>query len=116
MIGAIILAAGRSTRMGRSKPLLPHGPAGETLLKHQVETLRTAGFRHILVVGQPDDRPLHDEVARCGIGLALNPRADAGGQLSSLQVGLRTVEEAFGSELEGVLVMPTDVPFVSSTG
>ncbi|MCA9314587.1 MAG: molybdenum cofactor guanylyltransferase [Planctomycetes bacterium] len=37
--GAVVLAGGRSTRMGRDKATLPWGPAGGTLLGHVVRVL-----------------------------------------------------------------------------
>ncbi|HYG81002.1 MAG TPA: NTP transferase domain-containing protein, partial [Pyrinomonadaceae bacterium] len=48
MISAILLAAGRSRRMGAFKPLLPFG-AG-TVAGACVESLRGAGFKEVVVV------------------------------------------------------------------
>ncbi len=84
----IVLAGGRSTRMGRDKATLPW--ADGTLLDHMIATLRRAGATHVLVSG---DRPAHDGIpdawpgqgpvagiasalARCTDGVALVVPAD----------------------------------------
>jgi molybdenum cofactor guanylyltransferase len=66
----IVLAGGRSSRMGRPKALLPFD--GEPLIAHTVRTLRTL-FPDIVVVAAPDQQlpPLpamivHDDVAHQG--------------------------------------------------
>ena len=48
---AIILAAGKSTRMGRAKLSLPLG--GRAVLERVIDTLRQAGIEKILVVVGP---------------------------------------------------------------
>ena len=54
VIPAIVLAAGKSTRMGRLKANLPVGPAGpvknDTFLTHLVRTLRDAGIDDVVIV------------------------------------------------------------------
>ena len=112
MVAAVILAAGRSTRMGRPKPLLPVGalPA-RTFLQQLVETAKTAGFPDVYVVGRPGDDVLRAAVTRCGASFVANPRADEG-QLSSLQAALSHLEAEFDVELEGVMVAPVDAPLI----
>ena len=57
MITAVILAAGRSTRMGTHKLLLPLG--GEALVRRTVRQVSAAGFDDLLViVGHEHDRVL----------------------------------------------------------
>jgi CTP:molybdopterin cytidylyltransferase MocA len=112
MLAVLILAAGRSTRMGRSKPLLPHGVTPhQTFLGHLVEVVRAAGLSDIYVIGRPDDVELRAEVKKVAATFIQNPRADDG-QLSSLQTGLSAVEAAAGAQLEAVMVMPADVPLI----
>ena len=109
MIAGVILAAGRSTRMGRSKALLS-ASAAETFVARLLTTLRAAGVRAI-VVGRPDDEPLRAEIDRCGATCVLNPDADAGGQLSSLLAGLAAVDRP---DVGGVMMVPVDAPLVTS--
>jgi CTP:molybdopterin cytidylyltransferase MocA len=114
MMAAIILAAGRSTRMGQSKPLLRYGgPAGHTFVAQLVEVLKTSGFSEILVVGRPEDDQLQAETGRCGATFISNPDADRG-QLSSLQVALTALETAQGAGPDAVMVIPADAPLISS--
>lgn len=108
MIAGVILAAGRSTRMGRSKALLS-ASATETFVARQLTTMREAGIRAI-VVGRLDDQPLRTEIDRCGATYVVNPNADAGGQLSSLLAGLAAVD---GPHLRGVMMVPVDAPLVT---
>ena len=110
MIAAAILAAGRSSRMGRSKALLPHPAESTTFLGHIVTEARLAGLMPIVVVGRADDDELRDEVARFGAELVVNPEPDRG-QLSSLIAALDALEVR---RVEGVVVLPVDVPLVSA--
>ena len=109
MIAGVILAAGRSTRMGRSKALLS-ASLTETFVARLLTTLRAAGIPAI-VVGRPDDEPLRAELDRRGATCVLNPDADAGGQLSSLLTGLAAVDRA---DLRGLMMVPVDAPLVTS--
>ncbi len=114
MVAAIILAAGRSTRMGQSKPLLPYGTVtGHTFLSRLIEIAEKSGFSEILVVGRPNDDAVRAEVTRGKATFIENPRADQG-QLSSLQAALSWLEAKHGAELEAVMVMPADAPLIST--
>jgi CTP:molybdopterin cytidylyltransferase MocA len=50
MIPAVVLAAGKSARMGRTKALLPIGSSGETFLTRIIRVLREGGAGAIVVV------------------------------------------------------------------
>lgn len=50
-ISAIILAGGRSSRMGSCKAELPW--EGKTLIEHQVEKIRQLGIKDIMICGYP---------------------------------------------------------------
>jgi molybdenum cofactor cytidylyltransferase len=95
--------------MGRSKALLLC-VSNETFVCRIARTLRTAGAHEVFVIGRPDDVPLRDEVARCYARFIGNPRADEG-QLSSLQAGIDALDTR---DLDGTIVMPVDMPLVSS--
>ena len=100
MIGAIVLAAGSSSRMGRSKATLTLGPLGRTFVDAIAETLDAAGVAAVRVVVAPG----LDRTPRNGV---VNPDPSAG-MLSSVQCGLR----AFREDLDAVLVWPVDHPLV----
>lgn len=110
MVPGLVLAAGRSTRMGRPKALLPCGPEGESFIARVVRTLRAGGVPDVLVVGRPDDRQLRDELDRLTPAprYVVNPDPDRG-QLSSLIAGLSVADRP---GVRGLLVMPVDIPSI----
>lgn len=111
MVPGVILAAGRSTRMGRSKALLPCPPAGEPFVVRLARSLAAGGTNGVLVVGRDDDEPLR-EVLRTAVPEArfvVNADADRGGQLSSLVAGIDACD---GPTVRGVLMTPVDLPRV----
>jgi molybdenum cofactor cytidylyltransferase len=101
MIGAIVLAAGSSSRMGRAKATLTVGPSGPTFLEAIVATLDSAHVSAWRVVVPPNDGP----VPRNGV---VNPNP-LDGMLSSVQCGLR----AFDDGLDAVFLWPVDHPLVT---
>lgn len=111
MIRAIILAAGQSSRMGRSKALLPCGRGGPSFVARLIATLRESGLDDVLVVGRPDDDALRGEVEAHGARFVDNPRHEEG-QLSSLLAGLNVADRP---GVRAVLVTPVDAPLIAAT-
>ena len=111
MIAGVILAAGRSTRMGRSKALLL-APCGRTFVARLVETLNEGGIDSPFVVGRPDDDLLKSAVESLESRgrWVENPDADSGGQLSSLLAGLRKADRP---GVRALMVVPVDAPLVA---
>lgn len=111
-IAGLVLAAGRSSRMGRPKALLPDG-AGTPFVVRAARTLRVAGAHPVMVVARPETR---DAIAAAlaelgpdsGVTLLVNEDPDRG-QLSSLLTGL----EAAG-DVDALVVTLVDVPFVTT--
>ena len=112
MIAAIILAAGRSSRMGVNKALLPHVEPPTTFVRYLINTMQQGGASPVLVVTRPADDQLDREVSAAGGELVRNLHADAG-QLSSLLAGL--TRASTDPRVTGVLLCPVDVPLVSSS-
>src|SRR5215211_5304955 len=113
MIPAIILAAGRSTRMGSAKALLTLPPDGSTFLDRLTRSLTSGGAAGVSVVGRPDDRALALEVDRlgaagCGVRLVENADADRG-QLSSVVAGMNAADRP---GVHGIIVTPVDAPLL----
>jgi len=50
MIDAVVLAAGKGTRMNSDLPKVLHGVAGRSLLEHVLNTVHLAGIDHTVVV------------------------------------------------------------------
>ena len=111
-VPGVVLAAGRSTRMGRPKALLPAGPAGETFVSRIVRTLRAGGVDDVVVVAAG----LAEEITRVlsreepPPRVVINPEPGRG-QFSSLQVGLHAVSRP---GVSGMLVTLVDVPLVNA--
>src|SRR5579864_3103665 len=63
MIPAIVLAAGKSTRMGRPKALLPLG-TGETFVTRLVATLGAAGVDDVVVVAGHEAAAIVEAIER----------------------------------------------------
>ncbi len=100
MIGAIVLAAGSSSRMGRPKAMLETGPGGLTFADAIVATACAAGVSAVRVVVAPG-------FERSGPSYVVNPDPGAG-MLSSIHCGLDAIQE----QVDAVLVWPVDHPFV----
>jgi len=111
MVAGLILAAGRSTRMGRPKALLTQVFTRRTFVAHLISASHEARLTTVFVIGQAANVELAAEVDRVGATLLVNDTPERG-QLSSILVGLDAAERLDAS---AILVMPVDVPLVSST-
>ena len=114
MIPAIVLAAGLSSRMGRTKALLPIGSSRETFLTRIIRVLREGGIESIVVVIGGDAAAVRASLPRdvASVSAVENPRYEEG-QLSSLLVGLAAVEQRF-DDVEAVMVTLVDLPLISA--
>ena len=114
MLGAIILAAGDSTRMGRPKALLPD-PDGRPFVARLVRTFAAAGLHDIVVVTGSLHAAIAEAVAAdqppVAPNLVNNPQP-ALGQVSSLWIGL---DAAARLGVEGVLMTLVDIPLVRAS-
>lgn len=105
-VAAVVMAAGRSRRMGRDKLLLPWGE--ETVLGATLRNLREAGIARPLVVTGGLASDLDALVLDQGAELVPNPVAEAGEMLGSLQRGLAALPAA----VDAVLVLLGDQPMI----
>jgi len=110
MIPGIILAAGKSSRMGRTKALLAIS-ANETFLDRVARTLRDAGVEEVIVVVGADAAAVREAVGRAKTPARVveNPNYEHG-QLSSLVAGLKIIDRP---GVTGALVTLIDLPLVS---
>jgi molybdenum cofactor cytidylyltransferase len=110
MIFGLIPAAGKSTRMGRPKLLLPLG--SRTVLEHTVEALKVAGIDHVLVVVGPHVADLAN-VAEKGGAHALVLDAETREMRSTIERGLDWIESRFRPTAEDLVVLtPGDQPLI----
>jgi CTP:molybdopterin cytidylyltransferase MocA len=106
-VTAIILAAGRSERMGQFKPLLPFGPT--TVIEACIAYLRAGGIETVIVVVGQDSRAeeLKHHLKDSQVLFAVNP--DPASEMSaSIACGLRELPES----AKAVLLTPADHPAV----
>lgn len=110
MISGVVLAAGTSSRLGRSKQLLDLG--GIPVLRHVVEAARASRSLHevVVVLGHEAERVAGALVAAEGLRLVTNPDY-AEGQSTSLRSGLR----ALGPDVEAAVVLLGDQPEIRPT-
>ncbi len=109
-IAAILLAAGESRRMGRSKALLPW--QGETLLAHQISALRQGGADRVVVVlgHRPDTL---QPVVQDHEGASWVVNLDyAQGKTTSIKAGLNALGQG---EWSVILILNVDQPRSAST-
>jgi molybdenum cofactor cytidylyltransferase len=112
MVHGIVLAAGRSSRMGRPKAALRLGPGGPTFAAAAVGALRDAGLGRVVVVAGAHPGAVRDAVPELpGVEVIDHPDWTSG-QLSSLLAGLAALDTP---DLEAVAVTLVDVPLVRAS-
>jgi len=86
----IVLAAGRSQRMGAFKPLLPFG--SKTVIETAIENLRSGGIEAVVVVigTGPRAEELQAYLHNANVIIAINPDPDSE-MSSSIACGVRAV-------------------------
>jgi CTP:molybdopterin cytidylyltransferase MocA len=102
-VAAIILAAGRSQRMGAFKPLLPFGE--KTVAENCIEQMRGGGVETVVVVLGQDSRAnkLRDQLRNYNIVFATN--LDPESEMSaSVACGVRALPEG----IQAVIINPVD--------
>ncbi|MBW8041293.1 MAG: nucleotidyltransferase family protein [Planctomycetes bacterium] len=106
MINAIILAAGRSKRMGKPKPLLRFNDT--TFLEHIISVLRASDVDRITVVLGSEAETIKQSADLSGTSIVINKDYQKG-QLSSLTAALKHTPP----ETEAILVCLVDNPFIT---
>ena len=107
MICAMVLAAGRSRRMGTQKLLLPI--RGQPLIAHVVDELLKSPVDQVFVVIGKDGKPILDAIADRRVKAVTNPHSD-GEMLHSVRCGLR----AMAQESAAAMVVLGDQPDVTA--
>jgi molybdenum cofactor cytidylyltransferase len=109
-ISAIILAAGKSQRMGQPKMILPWGET--TVLGRVVEVFSEAEIHTLLIVIGGDREKVESEIFRLKndfpVTPVYNPDHEKSGMLSSILAGLNAIPE----DAEAVLIGLGDQPQV----
>jgi molybdenum cofactor cytidylyltransferase len=105
-VGAVILAAGTSSRMGEAKQLLRLGE--NTLLGHVVESVRGSRVDEIVLVLGHDAETIQERVAIKNLKVVIN-EAYSQGMGASLRAGLSALPG-----VDAALIVLADQPFVLS--
>lgn len=85
-IGAVILAAGESRRMGQPKMLLPWGTG--TVIRHVCQQVVSSGVYEIVVVAGRWHDEIQAQLADLPVRVIFNHEYEDGEMLSSLQAGI----------------------------
>ncbi len=105
-VGAILLAAGASRRMGKTKQLLP--VSGEPAVVRCVKTLMDSGIDDIVVVVGHDRWRIAAALSRFPVCLAVNEHPDSE-MAESIRIGVSTLP----GYVTGVMVTLCDHPLVT---
>ncbi|HUS09388.1 MAG TPA: nucleotidyltransferase family protein [Pyrinomonadaceae bacterium] len=102
-VSAIILAAGRSSRMGAFKPLLPFGL--KSVIQTCIDNMRSGGVQGVVVVGPegPRSAELKTHLREFNITLAINPDPDSE-MSASIACGVLAVPET----TKAIVIIPVD--------
>lgn len=109
-VGAMVLAAGASTRLGEPKQLVMLN--GETLLERTVRIAREAGCSPVVVVVGSAYAQVLEKSALGDAVTVINDQWEEG-MASSIRLGVRTLDAA-ARDVEGVLLMTCDQPAVTA--
>ena len=106
-VAAILLAAGRSRRMGAFKPLLSFGD--KTVVEHCVKNLRNAGLEQIIVVVGHRAADVRKQLQDFDLMFALNPDPE-----SEMSVSIACGVESVSRGTKAALIALVDHPAVPS--
>jgi molybdenum cofactor cytidylyltransferase len=106
-LGAIILAAGYSSRMGGFKPLMQLG--GQSLLERCVGLFRQAGIQTVVIVTGHRGEDVEVESRRFGLRCIHNPEYSQG-MFSSVCTAVNHM-----SGVDGFFILPVDIPLIRPT-
>jgi molybdenum cofactor cytidylyltransferase len=107
-VAAIVLAAGKSTRMGEAKQLLRLGD--RTVLGQTIENVRSSALHEIVLVLGASAEAIRSQLPASllqGLNVVVNPAYEQG-MASSLQTGLAALDP----QTSATLVVLADQPFV----
>lgn len=111
-VAAILLAAGRSTRMGAFKPLLPFG--NKTVIECCIDYLREGGVETIVVVLGHRADEVRERLGQHSLIFALNP--DPTSEMgASIAAGIRELPATAQATLIALCDYPAVPPAVVST-
>ena len=110
-IGIILLAAGKSSRLGRPKQLLLYHK--QTLLHHCLQIASASQAQIIVIVLGSDADEIKKKLNNVNTDVVVNPDWQEG-MASSIRFGINHLLGR-NQQLEGVVLMVCDQPFITSS-
>ena len=107
----ILLAAGKSSRMGTAKGLVPF--KGKTLLDFQIESYLSAGGENIFLVLGADQALYQERIPLTELTKIIHNPCPELGQFSSIQIALK--ELLLIRNYSGCFILPIDVPLIDKS-
>jgi molybdate transport repressor ModE-like protein len=105
--GAVITAAGLSSRMNSIKPMLQLG--GSSIIKTAITTLLAAGIQEIVVVTGNEAELLEKHISATGATCLYNSEYASKDMFYSVSIGLNYIQ----SRCDRVFLLPADTPLFS---
>ncbi|HVI78289.1 MAG TPA: nucleotidyltransferase family protein [Candidatus Acidoferrum sp.] len=109
-IGAVILAAGGSSRFGRPKQLIPF--EGKSLVRRIIDAACEAGCSPAVVVTNSADEKLHSELDRAGVVVLENQQWERGIG-SSIRCGIQCLINS-SPDVDATVLLVCDQPAVDA--
>jgi len=106
--GAIITAAGKSSRMGVFKPLLKIGSL--TAVEHIIRSFRAASVNNIAIITGNNAEKLEDSLRDSGAVFLKNDRYERNEMFDSIKIGLEYQKD----RCDKIFITPVDVPLFAS--
>ncbi|MEJ7693677.1 nucleotidyltransferase family protein [Daejeonella sp.] len=106
----IILAAGRSSRLGSPKQLLSY--RGKTLLQHSIDSAKQTGSNKVIVVLGSGKDLIGNKIDTAGIEIAENPDWESGIS-SSIKAGINALKK-IAPDVDALILMVCDQPFADA--
>ena len=107
--GAIIVAAGLSSRMHDFKPLLPF--ADSTIATHNVEMLQNVGLNPVVVVTGYRADELEKHLSGTGARFVRNENFRTTEMFDSVKLGIKEII----NECQRILIIPMDIPAIQDS-
>jgi molybdenum cofactor cytidylyltransferase len=111
-IGAIVLAAGNSSRMGAAGPKQLLTYQGQSLVRRAIDTASMSAASPVIVVLGANAGQVYPTIENLGVEIVVNSRWETG-MGSSLRAGLERILAA-SRALDALIIMLCDQPLVTS--
>lgn len=102
--GAVLVAAGLSSRMKDFKPMLPFG--GSTVSRHMVSLLKDMDVEPVVVVTGYRAEQLESHLSHAGVRFVRNERYEETEMFDSIQLGVKEI----AADCERIMILPIDIP------